>query len=363
MKVVLYVSPVPPPAGGIGTWTRILLERGLPDGWRPVVADTSPGPGRSVFQRASLAAELRRAARVLRDFGRKLRSERPAAVHVNVDATALGFVRDGLCALWARWHGVPALVHYRGLLTPLRTRSLAWRSFVGAVGRRVDLNLVLNRDSHDVLRELGCREIQQVPNYFDDRAIPDRTVEPRAPGERLQVAFVGGLTAAKGTAEVLRTAQHVPEADFHLLGQRYPETDALLEGTAPQVHVYGEVSHDEVLQRLAASHVFLFPTRHREGFPNVVCEAMALGLAVIATPVGAIPEMVEEGRGGFILPAEPARLAEALRQLDGDDATRVAMGRFNQEKARRDYRYERVVGLLTAIYQRCIEARAEERTA
>ena len=49
-RVVLYLSPLPPPAGGIGTWTRTLVLRGLPDGLRPVVVDNQHLPDREVFR-------------------------------------------------------------------------------------------------------------------------------------------------------------------------------------------------------------------------------------------------------------------------------------------------------------------------
>jgi glycosyltransferase involved in cell wall biosynthesis len=115
------------------------------------------------------------------------------------------------------------------------------------------------------------------------------------------------------------------------------------------VYCHGEVEHAEVVRRMTGSHVLIFPTRHREGFPNAVCEAMALGLAVVAAPVGAIPEMVEE-QGGFLVPPEAEALADAVRRLRDDDALRLSMGRHNHEKARRLYAYDRVVERLVELY-------------
>ncbi len=150
--------------------------------------------------------------------------------------------------------------------------------------------------------------------------------------------------------ELLETAARLPAVEFHLLGRAYPVSEEAGAAAPANVHVHGEVAHADLLARMRSGHVLLFPTRHREGFPNVVCEAMALGLAVVSTDAGAIPEMVEEGRGGFILAPEPEALAAALRRLADDDGLRVAMGRFNADKAQRLYTYDRVVERLAALY-------------
>jgi glycosyltransferase involved in cell wall biosynthesis len=364
-RAVVYVSPLPPPAGGIATWTRILVGRGLPRGYVPRVVDTSPGPSREVFQRGSLAFELRRAARVIAEMWRALGAERPAFVHVNVDAMALGFYRDALCAWLARRRGVPVAIHYRGLVAQLADRPgmRLRKRVVRGVARSADLNLVLERRSLAYLRELvgGRSRVEQVPNYYDDRALPAHEPAPRAPGEPLRVVFAGAVTRAKGIPEIVETAARLPAAEFHLLGRVYPESGEILDAAPPNVRVHGEVQHETVLREMARSHVLLFPTRHGEGFPNVVCEALALGLAVVATPVAAIPDMVEDGRGGFLVEPEPAALVSALERLERDDELRVAMGRFNRDKARRLYAYDAVVARLVALYEECGAAGAGPR--
>lgn len=356
-RVVLYVSPLPPPAGGIGTWTRTLVARGLPEGLRPVVVDNQHMPDREVFQHTSFASEVRRAVAVIWRFVAALRRERPVFVHVNVDPMALGFYRDALCAWLAGFAGVPAAIHYRGQVAELdehpERRFHRWA--VRATARRVPLNLVLNDASAAFLKRLagpGVR-VEKVPNYYDDRKLPPAAPAPRGPDEPLRAVFAGGLTRSKGVPELLEAAARLPDVEFHVLGKRYPETDALVDTAGANVHIHGEVDHDEVLRRMQASHVFVFPTRHREGFPNVVCEAMALGLAVVSTPKGAIAEMVEHERGGLIGEADPEVVAAALRRLGADDELRVAMGRYNADKARRLYTFDRVAERLTSLYASC----------
>lgn len=357
---VIYVSPLPPPAGGIATWTRTLVTRGLPGAWTPFVVDTAAGPGRQVFQRRGIWAEVRRAARVLARFSAALLRQRPGFVHINVDPMALGFYRDALCAVLARLAGVPVAIHYRGQVAELaehperRFHRWAVRRAAGIA----NLNLVLNDASRQMLRELageGVR-VEKVPNFFDDLSLVRTPPPERAPGQRLQVVYAGGLTRSKGVAEILQTAARLPACDFHLLGRAYPELASELDAAPDNVILHGEVPHSEVLDRMVESHVLLFPSRHREGFPNVVCEAMALGLPAVASRAGAIGEMIDSGEGGLLCEPDPDDLVPALQSLAQDETRRRGMGEHNAEKAWRLYTYDRVTERLVSLYaswERC----------
>ena len=103
------------------------------------------------------------------------------------------------------------------------------------------------------------------------------------------------------------------------------------------------------MRKLAASDVFLLPSAH-EGFPYGVLEAMVLGLPVVATRVGAIPEMVLQGQGGVLVDERSvSNLVSALEEVLADESRRVAMGRFNQARARREYAYSAVAPRLAEL--------------
>ena len=71
----------------------------------------------------------------------------------------------------------------------------------------------------------------------------------------------------------------------------------------------------------------------REGIPNVLKEAMACGLPVVASDISGIPELVEEGRSGLLVPpGDTAALADALQRLYDDPALRRSMGRAGRER-------------------------------
>lgn len=98
------------------------------------------------------------------------------------------------------------------------------------------------------------------------------------------------------------------------------------------VTLHGAVTQDELVRWYARAAVFALPCLvtedgDRDGIPNVLAEAMATGLAVVSTPISGIPELVEDGRDGMLVPdRDDAALADALRRLLTDRALREQIG-------------------------------------
>lgn len=353
---VLYLSTLPPPGGGIATWTRILMERGLPGGFEPALVDTRFEGGRRIYERGrATPAELRRSARILSRLAVELLRRRPALLHANVDPYSLGFYRDLLALGLARAFRVPVVLHYHGHVSAemVRARGRLRRPVLRLAARLAAANVALNEPSLAYLRALvGERHGRTLalPNFYDERSAPPRPPEPRREGEPARVAYAGILKRAKGAPVALEVARRLPDTAFEFFGPVADELAELARGAPPNVRLHGEVDHASLVDRLRSCHALLFPSAS-EGFPYAVLEAMAVGLPVVATPVGAIPEMIEEGRGGSLRPADAGALAEALRALLGDDTQRVEMGRFNQEKSRRLYAYAAVAERWAALYE------------
>ncbi len=357
---VLYISSVPPPAGGVSSWTRILLDRGLPGGFVPALVEKSiPAEGRVQELVSVSGATLRRFLRVLGALLRELALRRPALVHINVNPLGLGPYGDLLCAVAARISGVPIVTHYHGLISRLGT-PLAPGLLVRVLTRLVRMSrfsIALNEPSRNFILELarGSRcQVVSIPNFYDEGAMAPHEVRARDAGARPQVVFVARLTIAKGCPEVVGAARAMPAVDFHLLGSRDPETEPHLRDLPDNVTVHGEVDLATVMRKLAASDVFLLPSA-QEGFPYGVLEAMVLGLPVVATQVGAIPEMVIQGQGGVLVDERSdSNLVSALEEVLADESRRVAMGRFNQARARREYAYSAVAPRLAELYSQLV---------
>ncbi len=342
-RKVLLLSPLPPPAGGIATWTRTLLDAGLP-GYVLDIVDVRLGGGRQLHQRPSFGiAELRRTLRILRDLRRKLKYEPPDLVHLNCSLSSTGIWRDLASVLLCRLAGIPVVTCYHGDVPGFldRTGTVSRRGFRRIV-RGSKQNVALNSDSEKLLLDLkggGQPAVRLIPNFIPDDVLT-RGNHEYDHKERLQVIFVGAISHAKGCHIILQVARELPELDFVLIGSMAGDFRRDASNLPSNVKTFTEAPHAEVLSALVGSDIFLFPSFWREGFPLSLLEAMAVGLPVVASNVGAIPEMLDQGSGGSIVrPDDREAIVTALRRLAGDPDLRRSTGTYNRDKVQRCYSY------------------------
>jgi glycosyltransferase involved in cell wall biosynthesis len=104
-------------------------------------------------------------------------------------------------------------------------------------------------------------------------------------------------------------------------------------GIAERITWHGALAQDRVLEAYRAADLFVLASRiaadgDRDGLPNVLLEAGAMELAAVASAVAAVPELIEDGLNGRLVPPDdPQALAHALERLIGDPATRLRQGR------------------------------------
>lgn len=136
------------------------------------------------------------------------------------------------------------------------------------------------------------------------------------------VVYVGRLDLRKGLAELVeataRLRQTRPEAHTYLVGEGpdRPALESLVarHSVSQGVHFIPATRTEGVAQWMAAADLVTLPS-YKEGCPNVVIEALASGRPVVATNVGGIPELMDDGSGRLIPPQDPLALASALEQV------------------------------------------------
>lgn len=359
------VSALPPPTGGIQTWTEVLCKRGLPAPFEFELVDTRVTRRHQNIPPKLNVAEVKRFLKIVWEIHRSLRSGRFSVMHLNCSLTMTATPRNLVSALIARNAGVPYVVHLRGTLSIPEGNSLASRFYRWAYrtmfGGAAAI-LALGQPSYRSVLQLGNfrdKTVPLLPNFVDSPQVPERV--PRTESlEGMKVIFTGALVESKGIYTVVEAAKRVHGARFQLVGDGPPESrEALVQrirdrGLQDRVHVTGPVTNSEVLNMLRDSDVFVFPT-WTEGFPNSVSEAMAVGLPIVASPVGAIPEMIDVGEGGYLAaPEDIEAYAQALSRLQDDPPLRTRMGAYNRRKALREYDYDVVVKELCNVYGRIV---------
>lgn len=172
------------------------------------------------------------------------------------------------------------------------------------------------------------------------------------------VAAIGSLTAVKRWDRLLRVVRELKsvlseDVRFQIAGDG--ALRAALEKLAGDLGVSRIVEFRGAVHDIPAflkGAKFLVHTSESEGCPNVVMEAMACGLPVVAMETGEIPYLVEDGKTGFVVSQDDEpRLAERVSLLLGDDELCMNMGAAAREKAKREFTLERLVSETLAAYR------------
>lgn len=208
-------------------------------------------------------------------------------------------------------------------------RTPEWACTLGSLGRSddqrvrkeeelalADLIIVASSFSKSSLSKapvLGG-PVKIVP-YGAPEVLETTGVIKKGANDKLKIMFVGGLTQAKGLGYLLNALEPLEEyVELTLIGNRaHPDmpTDAMLA----KWNWLGSVPHDQVLNLMGEHHVLVCPTLH-EGFGLVILEALSRGLPVIATENCGAPDVMQNGREGFIVPIRSAeKITESLEYL------------------------------------------------
>ncbi|MEW6321344.1 MAG: glycosyltransferase family 4 protein [Acidobacteriota bacterium] len=172
------------------------------------------------------------------------------------------------------------------------------------------------------------------------------------------LANVGALVPHKGQKHLVDAIplvlREVPDA--HLLifgeGELRPDLERQIKALHVEKHVLLTGFREDVLQLVKSADLFVMSSV-TEGLGSTVLDAMAMGLAVVGTRAGGIPEAVVDGTTGLLVrPSDPAALAEAIVTLLGDRERRRAMGQAGLARVRRHFGVERLVEGTLAAYRK-----------
>ncbi|MDJ0304954.1 glycosyltransferase family 4 protein [Dehalobacter sp.] len=345
-KVVLFISPLPPPAGGIATWTRRLVEMGLPDDYRIRVVNTRKDENQ-------VLGELRRSLRIFLDLYHTLKNHEVDVIHLNTAVAGGGIAREAICLLIAKLFKKKVVLHCRcDVKEHIASMRFLWKPFASRLFKNVDSIINLNKASHIFIRSTYHRESEFVPNFIDNGFYDGlQLIENVSPIVK-NILFVGMIIQWKGAGVVIEAARRLPDLTFHLVGR---DVDVLskIELIPSNITLHGELPYAEVKRMMTEADLFLFPS-FREGFPNAVMEAMAVGLPIVATDAGAIPDMIGQEGGIIVKQGDVEEVVAAIQMLVHDSNKRQQMSNYNKMKVRNDYMYDAVTRKYTAIYNKTL---------
>jgi glycosyltransferase involved in cell wall biosynthesis len=172
------------------------------------------------------------------------------------------------------------------------------------------------------------------------------------------VLAVGRLSKEKAHADLVEAVALLKDLSVQLvLVGEGPEREAITNLAATRqvpLTMAGQIT--DVAHYFALADVFVLPS-HSEGSPNVLLEAMAAGLPIVATNVGGIPDAVTTGEQALLVPpSQPQALAAAIRRLLGDPALVSRLAASARDRATAQFSPEARVKTIASIYQRVLAA-------
>jgi glycosyltransferase involved in cell wall biosynthesis/peptidoglycan/xylan/chitin deacetylase (PgdA/CDA1 family) len=283
-------------------------------------------------------------ARELRSFARWCREKEIAVLHTcELYSNIFGLPGGALAAVPARIGSRRGFVETPGL------QALQRASYAAA--HRIVAN---SRAAAERLRHegVGDEKIVVIPNGIDSTIFAARQYSPRP----RQIAMVACLREEKRIDVLIGAAPQIlarfPDARFVIAGDGTCRES--LVALAGQLGVADRISflghRDDVPAILAQADMFVLPSRS-EALPNSVIEAMVSGLPVVASDVGGIPELVDDGKTGYLVPpGDPQALAAALGRLLEDPQRAAELGRAGRIKIEQNFSFDRMVDQIETLY-------------
>lgn len=271
----------------------------------------------------------------------------PSLMHVH----AASMLAPGAVSI-ATSRGIPHLMHVHGTIHAgdppnfrNRVRDADW---VCAVADAV---------AESIRRD--CQRTGPIDVIRNGVVDPSGTILPLRPSSP-SVAMIGRLSQEKGFDDGLRALSHVhrrrPDLRIRIVGSGPAADDlhglAVTLGLVDAVEYFGRLENSDALRVAAGSDLVLVPSRE-EGFCLVAVEAALLGLPVVATTAGGLPETIVDGSTGLLVPpGDHSAMAAAVERLLGAANERVMMGRRARERALDQFSMERFTHEIADVYDR-----------
>jgi len=232
--------------------------------------------------------------------------------------------------------------------------------------KNADAVIALTDDMKEKMVKIYNKHVYVIPNGIDFSKFNNLSREDAKKRLKIKkyetiITFVGTLRDIKGVEYLVKAIKIIICKNKNIMlmligdGNEKEKLKTLIEKLNLEKHIsfVGKVKNEEIPLYMAISDVFVLPSLS-EGFPNVVLEAMASGLPIIASSVGGVPGIITDGENGFLVePRNPEQIAKNVFLLLKDSLLRNKISQNNKEKAK-DYSWENVVLQLEEVYRNCI---------
>jgi len=363
---VLLVSPLPPPTGGIASWTIHVLDYFKTNETEVNLCHYNTGGGNrritdiGLFKRIYYGIiDLRTRISEVCD---QVEDGKLDIVHITSSAS-LGLLRDWLMLRKLKKTKAKLIVHFRFGRIPQLSHKKNWEwKMLRQVCKLANEVIVLDNCSYETLIKNGFSNVSYLPNPIS-KSLEDK-VRSGVIGSREQgtVLFVGHIIPFKGVFELVDACCQLDKVNkLTFIGPYEQEIKeqllslSLKKDKTEWITFEGVQNHDFIIDKMKKCSAFLLPS-YTEGFPNVILEAMAARAPIVATSVGAIPEILKCQNGNKIgycvAPRDIEELKLSLNTILDNPIDATRMGELAQNKVFSEYSMNVVMNSLINIWKK-----------
>jgi glycosyltransferase involved in cell wall biosynthesis len=303
---ILVLSPLPPPSGGIASWTKNILgyysvkQKGLKLIHQNTAIKYREITNINMFSR--IVGGYRSTISVIKNLLKNIAMLDIDVIHLT-SSGSFALLKDLLILYIASKKSIPVVVHFHFGRIPQLVNNKNWEWYLlYKVIKKSNQVIVLDDTSYNLLCKEGFNNIANIANPISIK------LELLSKELRLsevsnynigRIVFIGHVVATKGVFELVRSCIELEDVKELVIIGSY-ETDikneleklANVRDNGKWLNFTGNIDKENVYKELQQATILVLPS-YTEGFPNVIIEAMAMGCPVIGTAVGAIPEMLD----------------------------------------------------------------------
>lgn len=363
MKKILFVSAYGGVPGGVSRWASHILNYYSKYGKNDVDITLVP-MGRSSFVSITmplgqrLKENIKDYTGIFNNFYKTLKKEKFDILHL-ASSGSLSVFKDWLMIRAAKKRKMKTIIHFHfGRFEDLFYKNNWEWKMIKVLCRKADRVIVLDRKSKSILEKAGFPNVQIIPNPIAPDI--DKYLENHENTKRQSrhILYVGHVLTTKGIFELMDACQNLKDMKLKLVGNITNDMrDNLItkySGFNEWYFIDGEQPYDKVIEEMQKCDIMVLPS-YTEGFPNVILEAMACGTPIVATKVGAIPEMLSaeednEAAGVLIEPQNSESIKDAINSLFLNQDFKNRIGITASKRVKERYSIDKVWNKLTNIW-------------
>lgn len=280
---------------------------------------------------------------LLKDYKARLSNGEIDIVHITSSAS-LSLMKDLMMLRIAKKKKVKSVIHFRFGRIPDIFQHKNWeQTLLDKVLRMADKVIVIDLSSYKTLIDCNYTNIELLPNPLTPEINKIIDENSSIVKEERKILFAGHMISSKGVFELVEACKDIENINLTMIGHVTSEMKSKLEqlaGSPKWLNIKGELEYQETIYEMLSARIFALPT-YTEGFPNVILESMACGCSIVASSVGAIPEMLNiegEKKCGICVEAQNIEeLKDSLNYMLNNTDFALECGLNAKERVKAEY--------------------------